>query len=130
MKDSEIIEKLHELALIRDVCANFQQELDELKDQAFLNCPDLNVRRHEILVEIEALAPRNLATAEMISRAILESGESVKGVELQAVFSKGRTTWDGQKLAGYAIAHPEIEKLKKVGKPSVAIREVKDTKKS
>jgi len=51
--------------------------------------------------------------------------ESIKGEQLQAVFSKARTTWDGKKLEGYAVAHPEIEKLKKTGSPSVAIREVK-----
>jgi len=129
MKDSEVIKKLDELAKIRELHANFQQELDELEDQAFLNCPDLNGRRHEICVELEALEPRKLGTTKIITKVILEKGESVKSEKLQAIFSKGRTTWDTKSLNGYALAHPELNELKKAGKPSVSIREVKDKNK-
>lgn len=36
-------------------------------------------------------------------------------------FVKGRVSWNVKALEGYAIAHPEIDKFKKVGKPSVRI---------
>ena len=69
---------------------------------------------------------KNEGLTGVINKAILESGKSVKGELLQAIFSKGKTTWDTKALVGFALAHPEIDKLKKVGKPSVSIREVKD----
>lgn len=130
LKEDEVIKNLSTLAKLRDVLESFQQELDELEDQAFLNCPDLNQRRWEITAIFEKLSEKNIGLTKVIVEAVVDKGESIKGEELQAVFSKGRTTWDTKKLEGYAIAHPEIDKLKKVGKPSVAIREVKDTEKS
>jgi hypothetical protein len=54
--------------------------------------------------------------------AVLAHGETVKGDKYKAVFSKGRVTWDTKGLDGFAVAHPEIETLKRVGNPSVSIR--------
>jgi hypothetical protein len=62
-----------------------------------------------------------------IKEAALSHGSTVRGASLMAVWSKGRTTWDGEKLKGYAIAHPEIKVLQKVGKPSVSIQAVKES---
>lgn len=130
MKESEIIKNLGDLAKLRELLGDFQQELDKLEDQAFLNCPDLNVRRHEICASLKTISEKNVGLTKVLIEAVLSKGESVKGELLQAVFSKGRTTWDSKRLEGFALAHPEINKLKKVGKPSVAIREVKDKEKS
>lgn len=130
MKDSEVIKKLYELAMINEVCEGFQQELGGVIEQAFRNCPDLKDRYDEIQIELEALMPRRITNIELITEAILAKKVSIKGEKLQAVFSKGRTAWDSKKLEGYALAHPELNELKKIGKPSVSIREVKDTKKS
>jgi hypothetical protein len=126
MKDDETIKKLDELAKINKVCESFQQELGGLIEQAFLNCPDLKERYDEIQQELEVLTPRRFANIKLITAYVLGKQESVKGELLQAVFSKGRTSWDTKKLEGYAIAHPELKELKKTGKPSVSIREVKE----
>lgn len=56
-----------------------------------------------------------------IKTAVLSHGATVKGVYM-AVYSRGRVNWNTKALAGYAVAHPEIEKFKKVGNPSVSIR--------
>ena len=130
MKENEVIENLGVLAKLKGLLENFQQELDELEDQAFLNCPDLNVRRHELIETLAMLSGEAAGHVDKINIGVLEKGESIKGELLQAVFSTGRTTWDTKALVGYAVAHPEIEKLKKVGKPSVSIREVKDKNQS
>jgi len=61
-----------------------------------------------------------------IKKRVLESKVSVRGAAYQAVYVKGRTTWDSKALSGYALAHPEIEKLRKKGKPSVSIRRNKE----
>lgn len=60
-----------------------------------------------------------------IKHLVTDHGESVKGDTLHAVYSPPRVTWDSKGLTGYAVAHPEIEAFKKVGKPSVSIRTIK-----
>ena len=62
---------------------------------------------------------------EQIKAAVIADGASVKGAHLHAIWVKGRESWDGKGLAGFAIAHPEILSFRKVGQPSVSIRGVK-----
>jgi hypothetical protein len=62
-------------------------------------------------------------TAE-IKGEILTLGETVKGQYLSAVFAKGRVSWDTKALDGYLIDHPELNKYRKEGEPSVSIRKV------
>lgn len=64
-------------------------------------------------------------TKDSIRARVLALGESVKTPWKRAIYSKGRTTWDSKRLGGYAVAHPEILEMRKVGKPSVSIRKVK-----
>ena len=45
---------------------------------------------------------------EQIKPEVLSAQETIRGVALMAVYSKPATTWNGQKLAGYAVAHPEV----------------------
>ena len=85
-----------------------------------------------ILKKIDALkaSKENMADAVTkletdIKNAIIVRGESLKATTLHAVWAKGRETWDGKGLAGYAIAHPEVLAFKKTGEPSVSIRAVK-----
>ena len=61
-----------------------------------------------------------------IKRMVITSGESCKGDGYNALFVKGRVTWDTKALNGYAIARPEIEQFRKIGRPSARItRKVK-----
>lgn len=57
-----------------------------------------------------------------ITAAVLEMGETVKTDHISAVWNKGKTTWDGRLLEGYALAHPDILAAKKVGEPTVSFR--------
>ena len=68
-------------------------------------------------------AKDNIATLEKeIKEAVINHGSTVKSEFLMAVYNKGRVSWDGKGLAGFAVAHPEIEAFKKIGKPSVSFR--------
>ena len=68
-------------------------------------------------------AKDNIATLEKeIKEAVINHGSTVKSEFLMAVYNKGRVSWDGKGLAGFAAAHPEIEAFKKIGKPSVSFR--------
>ena len=57
-----------------------------------------------------------------ISEAVLAEGKTVKTDLISAIWNKGKSTWDGKLLEGYAVAHPEILAAKKVGKPTVSFR--------
>lgn len=66
---------------------------------------------------------------DMIKRFVLKRGKSLKGEFLQAVYSKGKTTWDTKALDGYASVFPEIVRFKKTSAASVSIRAVTEAKK-
>ena len=57
-----------------------------------------------------------------ITAAILDLGETVKTDHISAIWNKGKTTWDGKLLEGYALAHPDILAARKVGEPTVSFR--------
>ena len=57
-----------------------------------------------------------------IKADVLAIGVTVKGDGIMAVWNKGRESWDGKSLSGYAAAHPEILAFRTVGQPSVSIR--------
>lgn len=101
------------------------QTIEEIIEQAFRSLPDLKEDYDRAQGEIKALAKREAELTSQINEAVIISETSIKGSLLHAIFSKGRTTWDGAKLEGYAAAHPEINVFKKTGSPSVSIREVK-----
>lgn len=61
-----------------------------------------------------------------VKEAVLELNETVSGTDLQAIPCKGKTSWDGKGLTGYAVAHPEINTFKKTGTPYVMIKTIKE----
>jgi uncharacterized protein YajQ (UPF0234 family) len=117
------------------------EELSEVQAAADLTRQELEARRAEILksvqAELEALdaefAPL-LAAAEAriealkdeIKSEVLEHGASVRGGRFQAVYSRGRITWDTHGLEAYADAHPEVYDFRREGSPSVSLRQTKE----
>lgn len=69
-------------------------------------------------------ATEGSATAEQAVRElVLKLGRSVPKVAgIQAVYRAPHVSWDNEKMAAYAEAHPEVKEFRKVGKPSVALR--------
>lgn len=116
-------------------------ELAELESKADVINMGFDERRDEIInPEIQAAldgveADRALAldtTREGITKLqtrikvlTIDHGKSVKADHLHAVYSKGRITWDGKGLKGYAVANPEINAFRKFGNPSASIRKIK-----
>lgn len=115
-------------------------ELHELKCAAEVTRLDMEAKRAEILrpvaddlAALEAeyaplLTSANESAAALeaeIKAEVLAAGASVKGAQLQAVYTKGRVSWDAKALDGFAAAHPEIAAFRKEGDPSVSIRAAK-----
>jgi len=55
----------------------------------------------------------------------LQHGVTVKSEHYMSVFTQPKPAWDGSKLEGYAVAHPEILAFRKEKNPYVSIRKVK-----
>ena len=73
----------------------------------------------------EPLSEANRAVADLeaeVRAEVLRLGKSLGTGPLRVLYCRGRTTWDSKGLASYAAGHPEIERFRKVGEPSVQIR--------
>lgn len=86
----------------------------------------------QILADIEdefsaKLEPLENLISDLEAQAkdeVLQEGATVKGGALQAVYMKGRVSWDSKKLDGMMIIVPELSQARKEGEPSVSIRKV------
>lgn len=63
-----------------------------------------------------------------VRESILRYGASVRGSRIQAVYVKGRISWDNKGLSGYAAAHPEVLTFRKEGPPGVQLRVLAEAK--
>jgi hypothetical protein len=88
--------------------------------------PEIKARLDEIEAEFtpifENINTRNQELIDMIKAEVVAAGETVSGEFHQAVYMKGRTSWDSKSLEGFAAAHPEILQFKTIGSPSVSIK--------
>lgn len=101
MTDFDLTEKLEALATKKYILERKKADFDEM---------------NKGLVD-------EIATIETeIKEAVLTKGETVRTDRIQAIYNKGKTTWDGGLLEGYAVAHPEILAAKKTGKPTVSFK--------
>jgi hypothetical protein len=115
-------------------------ELAELRAAAEVTRLDYEAKRAEILkavqAELDALAdeyePLLAAAAERadaleaeIRGDVLAAGGSVRGGQLQAVYVRGRVSWDTAALDAYAEQHPEVQDYRRQGEPSVSLRQVR-----
>ncbi len=115
-------------------------ELDAIRTAADVTRVDYEAKRAEILKKVQAeldaldeefkplLNVSDLRVAELedeIKQAVLKLGATVKGARVQAVYYKGRISWDSEKLDRYAAAHPEVMQYRKQGEPSIQLRVMK-----
>lgn len=121
-----IARTLDELAEVQAAAAIARADYEE-KRRAVLSAvqPDLDALDVEYGPLFASADERATELTATVKAAVLATGETVKGVALQAVYARGRETWDSKALGGYAAAHPEIMRFQKVGEPSVSIRTVK-----
>mgnify|MGYP001404507828 CR=1 FL=1 len=124
---NSISQKLDRLAVARADYDRLQAMQEKLMDEAIP--AEVKVRLDEIEAEfgpaIQAAA-NGIALLEIeIKTAVIQAGASAKGGFLQAIYSKGRVSWDTKALEGVAAVHPELLQFRSVGAPSVSIRVVK-----
>ncbi len=97
----------------------------EAKRKAIIT-PEIQAQLDELDAEynptIEAAQANAEALAKDIKAAVAALGVTVKAGAAQAVYAKGRVSWDTKALDGYAAAHPELLGFRKEGEPSVSLR--------
>lgn len=74
---------------------------------------------------IDEATAKASALEEEVKAAVAAHGATVKSDRLQAVYAKGRVTWDAKALDGYALNEPALFAFRSEGRPSVSIRVVK-----
>jgi hypothetical protein len=89
------------------------------KVQAELDAIDLEFRP-----VLDAAEENATALEAEIKNDVLLRGESLRGGIYQAIYMKGRVSWDSRGIDDYARAHPEVLKFRKEGQPSVTLRAV------
>ena len=111
---------------------NVREKLDRLAE---LNS-EIEAIEAPLSVQIDALANQMLALSSekrdqrtglvnAIQSEVLELKQTIQGESLQAIYRKGAVTWDSSALKEYAVDHSEILALRKTGKPSARIAEIK-----
>jgi len=88
--------------------------------------PEIKAQLENIDAQIDPfianVISRNQELIDLIKAEVIAAGETVSGEFHQAVYMKGRTSWDSKSLEGFAAAHPEILQFKTIGSPSVSIK--------
>ena len=119
-----IAEKLERLAGLHAELDGLEAQKQKLIDQAVP--ADVRERLKDIETEFaqkEQAASANIESLEAeIKAETIAVGESVRASGLQAVWNKGRLTWDSKGLTSYSESHPEILQFRKEAEPSVTIR--------
>jgi hypothetical protein len=125
MKD-EIVAKLDSLAELQAKQVLLDREKQAKKDAILTPalCAALSAIDTEFLDRYSGIDAEAAALEAAIKDGVLAEGASIKGSHLHAIWSAGRVTWETKALDGFIVSYPELEKFRKVGQPSVAIRKV------
>lgn len=121
-----VSDKLEQLAEIQAQGDVLTIQRNELRAKILATVQDkLDALDAEFDGPLSQVQARAVALEAEIKAEVLVGGVSVKTTRLQAVWSKPRVTWESGILDGLLTVFPQIEKARKVGQPSVAIRNVK-----
>lgn len=108
-----------------------QRTVAELDKQALIDSvmtPEIKEKLDEINAEfasrVAVLDEKITILTDEIKKDVIEHGESLKGTYLQAVYMKGRVSWDTKKLEGLMMVIPQVSEARSVGEPSVSIRKI------
>lgn len=123
MNAEQILNELTEAYAKRDLLKmeHAQKRDDAIPEEVEAALADIDI---EFSQKFDAVDEKIARLESQAKQAVLEAGATVKGGALQAVYVKGRVSWDSKKLDGMMILIPEISNARKEGEPSVTIRKV------
>ena len=97
-----------------------ENELQEKMDELGKLMHEMECARRDFEGKHKGKNERINDLRDEIKEEILKRGASQKSQCLEVRYVKGKTTWNGSLLEGLALAHPEINAAKKVGKPTIS----------
>lgn len=120
-----ITEMLNQLAQMRSQVDFYRMAWEERRNQILEPVKTQLIELDDEFEPMVETAQERIGELEaQVKQAVLRHGASVKGDHLQAVWNKGRTSWDTRKLDGLMIALPQLKECRSEGAPSVSIRTV------
>jgi phage host-nuclease inhibitor protein Gam len=120
-----IIDQLHQLSEMKAAADALRLEYEARRAEIMKPVQDELAALELEFAPLQDTLTQNIAELELaVKQAVLQHGTSVRGDRLQAVFTRGRVTWDTKNLDLYARTHPEVLRFRKVGTPSVSVRAV------
>ena len=75
--------------------------------------------------KLDALREKLKSLEDEVKGQVLNTGSTLKGNVVMAVYRRGSTKWDEKHLERLAAEYPRILEAKMEGKPSVAIQRIK-----
>jgi phage host-nuclease inhibitor protein Gam len=75
--------------------------------------------------KLDVLREKLKSLEDEVKERVLNTGSTLKGNVVMAVYRKGSTKWDEKHLERLAAEYPRILEAKVEGKPSVAIQRIK-----
>jgi phage host-nuclease inhibitor protein Gam len=123
MNAQTILEQLTNTYALRDLLNIEKAQLrdDAIPDEVQAKLADIEAEYAPKIQQCEELIAR---LEEQAKQTVLDEGATAKGGALQAVFMKGRVSWDSKKLDGMMIILPQLKEARKEGAPTVTIRKI------
>ena len=105
-----LTQELNELGKLKEQLESLGQEEQDKIAQFYT--PEIRERVEEIKVEFrnraESVRKEIVVLDASVRARVAQYGETVKGDNWRAVWSKGRATWNAEAIDKYAESHPEI----------------------
>ena len=119
----EVRSKLEQLAEVRAYADALRRRAEAEREQILDKVrAELQAVEAKYAPQLEEAAQAIAELEAEVKAEVLQGGQSVRVGAVQAVFYRGRVTWDSRGLAHYAQDHPEVQQFRKVGAPGVIIR--------
>ena len=118
-----VVQKLERLSDLRAAADVARMDLEAKRAEVLRKVqPELDALELEFQPVLEAAEANASALEAEIKNDVLLRGESLRGSVYQAIYVKGRVSWDNAGVEQYARAHPEVLKFRREGQPSVSLR--------
>jgi uncharacterized protein YifE (UPF0438 family) len=102
----------------RALHAEYQAEREAVLEQVRGRLEALDRAYRDLLASADAEVARR---EDEVRQAVLRLGQTTQHPGVQAVFCRGRVSWDARGLERFAEDHPEVGEFRRVGAPSVRI---------
>jgi hypothetical protein len=119
----QVVEKLERLADLRAAADVARMDYEAKRAEILQKVQaDLDAIEAEFQPVLEGAEANASALEAEIKNDVLLRGESLHGGVYQAIYMKGRVSWDSPGINEYARDHPEVLQYRKEGQPSVSLR--------